>query len=113
MNRLFDFGAIPRTTIDAKMKGFDVDAPTDDVKRRIVSARFRMYLQIMRVRTIHHVALIYDARSTYDLKVMMGVAAYLQEQDYHSIYLEENALEDQRLPDLRTWAGKGIIANFD
>src|ERR1700722_4324480 len=113
MNRLFDFGAIPRTTIDAKMKGFDVDAPTDDVKRRIVSARFRMYLQIMRVRTIHHVALIYDARSTYDLKLLVRVAAYQQEQNYHRKKLEENDFEDQRLPDLRSWAGKGIIANFD
>ena len=59
------------------------------------------------------VALIYDARLAYDLKVMTGVAAYLQEGHTYSIYIEENALKDQRLPDLRTWDGDGIIADFD
>lgn len=62
---------------------------------------------------MRHVALIYDGRSMYDLKVMMGVANYLQEQEYHSIYLEENALGNQRLLDPRTWEGDGIIADFD
>jgi LacI family transcriptional regulator len=59
------------------------------------------------------VALIYDARLAYDLQVMTGVAAYLQEGHYYSIFIEENALKDQRLPDLRSWAGDGIIADFD
>lgn len=59
------------------------------------------------------VALIYDARLAYDLKVMTGVAAYLQEGHTYSIYIEENALKDQRLPDLRSWDGDGIIADFD
>src|ERR1700751_3471487 len=59
------------------------------------------------------IALIYDARSTYDLKVMTGVAAYLQEGHHYSVFIEENALKDQRLPDLRSWEGDGIIANFD
>jgi LacI family transcriptional regulator len=59
------------------------------------------------------VALIYDARLAYDLQVMTGVAAYLQEGHYYSIYIEENALKDQRLPDLRSWDGDGIIADFD
>src|SRR5271154_1268848 len=67
----------------------------------------------MRARTMRQVALIYDGRSMYDVKVMMGVATYLQEQDYHSIYLEENALGDQRLLNPRTWEGDGIIADFD
>lgn len=58
-------------------------------------------------------ALIYDARLAYDLKVMEGVAAYLQEGAEFSIYVEENALKDQRLPDLRTWVGNGIIADLD
>ena len=51
--------------------------------------------------------------STYDLKVMAGVAAYLQEGHHYSVYIEESALKDQRLPDLRSWAGDGIIADFD
>jgi LacI family transcriptional regulator len=59
------------------------------------------------------VALIYDARLAYDLKVMTGVAAYLQERTDYSVYIEENALKDQRLPDVRSWKGDGIIADFD
>ncbi len=59
------------------------------------------------------IALIYDARLTYDLKVMTGVAAYLQEGHHYSVFIEENALKDQRLPDLRSWEGDGIIADFD
>jgi LacI family transcriptional regulator len=59
------------------------------------------------------IALVYDARYTYDLKVMSGVASFLQERRHYSIYIEENALKDQRLPDLGSWHGDGIIANFD
>ncbi len=59
------------------------------------------------------VALIYDATRAYDLKVMTGVATYLQEGITWSIYIEETALQQQRLPDLATWHGDGIIANFD
>ena len=62
---------------------------------------------------MRHVALIYDARLAYDLKVMAGVAAYMQENANYSVYIEENALKDQRLPDLKTWGGDGIIADFD
>ena len=64
-------------------------------------------------RHIRRVALIYDATRVYDLKVMMGVASYVQEQPHFSVYIEENALKDQRLPDLRSWEGDGIIADFD
>jgi LacI family transcriptional regulator len=66
----------------------------------------------MRRRT-RSIALIYDAAHVYDLKVMSGVAAYLQENDNFSVYIEENALKDQRLPDLHSWRGDGIIADFD
>lgn len=59
------------------------------------------------------IALIYDARSAYDTKVMAGVATYLHEAVGWNVYIEENALKDQRLPDLGTWKGDGIIANFD
>lgn len=59
------------------------------------------------------IALIYDARSAYDTKVMAGVATYIHEAGTWNVYIEENALQDQRLPDLVTWRGGGIIANFD
>lgn len=59
------------------------------------------------------VALIYDARRAYDLKVMTGVAAYLQQTGKWNVYVEEDALKDQRLPDLHSWEGNGIIADFD
>jgi LacI family transcriptional regulator len=45
--------------------------------------------------------------------VITGVAAYLQEAHHYSVFIEENALKDQRLPDLRSWEGDGIIADFD
>jgi LacI family transcriptional regulator len=59
------------------------------------------------------VALIYDATHTYDLKVMTGVAAYFRENGKYNVYIESNALKDQRLPSLRSWGGDGVIANFD
>lgn len=64
-------------------------------------------------RHTRRIALIYDARMVYDLKVMTGVAAYLKKGAKYSIYIEENALKDQRLPDLRSWEGDGIVADFD
>lgn len=65
------------------------------------------------MRSVRHVALIYDARQLYDVKVMAGVAAYVRRMDTWSVYIEENSLRDQRLPDLRNWRGDGIIADFD
>lgn len=62
---------------------------------------------------MRRVALIYDARLAYDLKVMAGVAAFIRECANFNVYIEENALKDQKLPDLRTWGGDGIIADFD
>ena len=62
---------------------------------------------------IRQVALIYDAKLPYDVKVMTGVAAYLRERGNWDVYIEENALKDQQLPDLGRWKGDGIIADFD
>ena len=59
------------------------------------------------------VALIYDATHAYDMKVMTGVAAYLHDSGNYNVYVERNALKDQRLPTLHSWDGDGIIANFD
>jgi LacI family transcriptional regulator len=62
---------------------------------------------------MRHVALIYNAALPYDCKVMTGVAAYLREGARWNIYIEESALQEQRLPDLGRWRGDGIIADFD
>jgi LacI family transcriptional regulator len=59
------------------------------------------------------VALIYDAKLPYDLKVISGIARYAQEGAELNIYIEEDALKRQRLPDLRSWHGDGILADFD
>jgi LacI family transcriptional regulator len=44
---------------------------------------------------------------------MSGVASYVQQSTKWSVYIEEDALKDQRLPNLRSWKGDGIIADFD
>lgn len=62
---------------------------------------------------MRHVALIYDGKLPYDMKVMSGVALYMQEGADFITYTDEDALKDQKLPDLRTWHGDGIIADFD
>lgn len=59
------------------------------------------------------VAVIYDAKLRYDVKVIEGVAAYVREVDDWDIYIEETALQDQQLPELRSWKGDGILADFD
>jgi LacI family transcriptional regulator len=58
-----------------------------------------------------HIAVIIDATRPYDRKIIGGVAAYMQEVGNWSLYVEEDPLE--KLPDLRTWHGDGIIANLD
>lgn len=62
---------------------------------------------------MRNVALIYDAKLPYDLKVISGVALYMQEGAEFITYTEEDALKNQKLPDLRSWRGDGIIADFD
>jgi LacI family transcriptional regulator len=59
------------------------------------------------------VALIYDAKLPYDVKVMSGVAAYLQKTALWNIYIEESALHEQCLPKLGAWRGDGILADMD
>jgi LacI family transcriptional regulator len=58
-----------------------------------------------------HVALIVDAARPYDRKIISGIAQYVKEHGDWSLYVEEDPL--QKLPDLRSWRGHGIIANFD
>ncbi|HEU0142891.1 MAG TPA: XylR family transcriptional regulator [Bryobacteraceae bacterium] len=56
---------------------------------------------------------MYDARLAYDVKVMIGIGAWIHEHGNWSVYIKEDALKDQHLPDLASWDGDGIIANFD
>ena len=82
------------------------------VAMEIPKKPFHQRARVARSRS-RRIALIYDARSAYDTKVMAGIATYLHEAVGWNVYIEENALKDQRLPDLGTWKGDGIIANFD
>ena len=66
----------------------------------------------MRTR-MWRVALIYDATMAYDLQVIGGVAAYLQEGAKWNVHIEDNTLRPHQLPDLGAWEGDGIIANLD
>ena len=56
------------------------------------------------------VALILDTTQPYQRKIIRGVAAYAREAGRWSLYVEENPLD--KLPNLRTWRGHGIIAAF-
>ena len=44
---------------------------------------------------------------------MIGVARYIRENPGFNVYLERDALKDQKLPPLSEWDGDGVIANFD
>lgn len=68
--------------------------------------------RIMR-RKRKRIALIYDAALPYDVQVMSGVADYARQLDEWEIFIEERALNQQRLPDLSRWDGDGVIADFD
>jgi LacI family transcriptional regulator len=60
---------------------------------------------------VRHVAIIIDASKPYDRKVIRGIGNYARQAGNWSLYVEEDPL--QKLPDLRTWRGQGIIANLD
>ncbi len=58
------------------------------------------------------VALIIDPTKPYDRRIVRGVATYVENEAVDwSLYVEEDPAS--RLPDLETWAGDGILANFD
>ena len=64
-----------------------------------------------RPSAVRHVAIIIDASKPYDRKVIRGIGAYARQAGNWSLYVEEDPL--QKLPDLRSWRGHGIIANLD
>lgn len=58
------------------------------------------------------VALIVDPAKPYDRRIIRAVGSYVaRHQCDWSLYIEQDPF--LRLPDLRAWAGDGILANFD
>lgn len=57
------------------------------------------------------VALILDMARPYQRKMIRGVAAYAHEARNWSLYVEDELLD--KLPNLRTWQGHGIITAFN
>ena len=57
------------------------------------------------------VALICNVSRPYDRRIIAGIARYVREAGNWSLYAEEDPV--QKLPDLPTWQGDGIIADFD
>lgn len=57
------------------------------------------------------VALILDVGKTYDRHVIHGIAKYVKTVGQWSLYVEDDPLA--KIPNLNTWNGDGIIADFD
>jgi LacI family transcriptional regulator len=57
-----------------------------------------------------HIAVILDSADPYPRKVLLGIAAYVRETANWSLYVEDKPLE--KLPDLRTWHGDGMLITF-
>ncbi len=82
------------------MKGYPV-SPRRAIPKcyRITSKLYRIhqsvqcFILIGMLSRIRRVALIYDATMAYDMRVIGGVAAYLQEGTKWNVYMEENALQ--------------------
>ena len=56
------------------------------------------------------VALLLDMTMPYQRKIIRGVAAFARESKRWNLYVEYEMLD--KLPDLRTWRGHGIITAF-
>jgi LacI family transcriptional regulator len=56
------------------------------------------------------VAVILDSARPYHRKILLGIGAYAREKADWSLYLEDQPRE--RLPDLESWSGDGIIFTF-
>lgn len=61
-------------------------------------------------RKPRQVAVILDATSPYQRKMIRGVATYARQAGGWRLYVEENPLDT--LPDLKAWRGDGIITAF-
>ena len=58
-----------------------------------------------------HVALILNVAKTYDRLIIRGIARYVKAVGRWSLYVEDEPLA--KIPNLNTWRGHGIIADFD
>ena len=57
------------------------------------------------------VAVIINLVRPYDRGIIRGIAHYMHEVGNWSLYAEEDPI--QKLPDLKTWKGDGLIVDFD
>jgi LacI family transcriptional regulator len=62
------------------------------------------------MNTPRKVAVILDTNHPYQRKVIQGIAAYARQAGEWQLYVEEDPLD--KLPDLRSWHGDGIITAF-
>ncbi|MFT5127943.1 MAG: LacI family transcriptional regulator [Rhodothermales bacterium] len=60
---------------------------------------------------VREIALILSINKPYDRQIIAGVSAYTRTVENWSLYLEDDSLE--MIPDLSTWQGDGVIADFD
>lgn len=58
-----------------------------------------------------HVAVVARLFHVYDREILRGIAAYVREHGQWSLYVEEDM--PQKMPDLGSWNGDGLIVNFD
>jgi LacI family transcriptional regulator len=57
------------------------------------------------------VAVILQFWQNFDRGILQGIAAHVRERRDWSVFVEE--VEHQRIPDLKSWHGDGLIVNFD
>jgi LacI family transcriptional regulator len=57
------------------------------------------------------VALILNMNKPYDRKIIRGVSSWIRERRDWNLYLEDDSLA--KIPDLQSWSGNGVIADFD
>lgn len=64
---------------------------------------------------MRRIALVYSARSEFDLKVMAGVAAYIQERQHPEApdASESLTVKIHDVGEFRSWQADGIVANLD
>lgn len=67
--------------------------------------------QATRMKKQRYVAVPLDVSDPFDRQIIRGIAKFVQETDHWNLYLEEKP--KLKLPDMKSWKGDGIIANFD
>ena len=60
---------------------------------------------------MREVALILNMSKPYDRKVIRGISSWIRERRDWNLYVEDDLLAN--IPDLSSWDGDGVIADFD